>query len=107
LDSKYVVDSVEKKWVLGWEKSLLTGKMLICGNVSWLFTESIKSILNGLKGITIYSKRKCDELAMASTKQLSVDAFMKKKKLNCCKYINWQNFTCLALCNFTTYKLSL
>jgi hypothetical protein len=54
-----VVDSVEKKWVLGWEKKdLLTGKMLICGNVSWLFTESIKSILNGLKGITIMFKTK-------------------------------------------------
>jgi hypothetical protein len=53
-----VVDSVEKKWVLGWEKKdLLTGKMLICGNVSWLF-ENIKSILNGLKGITIMFKTK-------------------------------------------------
>jgi hypothetical protein len=89
-------------------KKFADRKNSICGNVSWLFTESIKSILNGLKGITIIFKtERCDELAMASTKQLSVDAFMKKKKLNCCKYINWQNFTCLALCNFTTYKLSL
>jgi hypothetical protein len=39
------------------KKSLLTGKMPICGNVSWLFT-SIKSILNGLKGITIMFKTK-------------------------------------------------
>jgi hypothetical protein len=34
-----VVDSVEKNG-LGLEKDLLTGKMLICGNVSWLFTET-------------------------------------------------------------------
>jgi ribonuclease HI len=99
-----VVDSVEKKWVLGWgKKSLLTGKMLICGNVFGCLQKH-KSILNGLKGITIMFKTRCDELAYGfHAKQLSVDAFMKKKKLNCCKcYINWQNFTCQ---HFATLQL--
>jgi ribonuclease HI len=48
-DSKYVVDSVEKKWVLGWEKKdLLTGKMRFVETFLVVY-RNIKSILNGLK----------------------------------------------------------
>jgi ribonuclease HI len=56
-DSKYVVDSVEKKMGFRLEKKdLLTGKIDL-----WTFfgcLQKIKSILNGLKGITIMFKTK-------------------------------------------------
>jgi ribonuclease HI len=48
-DSKYVVDSVEKKWVLGWEKKGFADRK----NADWkrflVVYRKHKSILNGLR----------------------------------------------------------
>ncbi|MFV8392284.1 ribonuclease HI [Flavobacterium sp. LB2P6] len=78
-DSKYVVDSVEKKWVLGWEKkgfvdrknSDLWKRFLVVYRKHQVNFKWIKGHNNHVQN------ERCDQLAvMASTqKQLSVDAF--------------------------------
>ncbi|MFV8371495.1 ribonuclease HI [Flavobacterium sp. LB2P74] len=78
-DSKYVVDSVEKKWVLGWEKkgfvdrknSDLWKRFLVVYRKHQVNFKWIKGHNNHVQN------ERCDALAvMASTqKQLSVDAF--------------------------------
>jgi ribonuclease HI len=83
-DSKYVVDSVLKKWVLGWEKkgfvdrknSDLWKRFLV---VYRKHTVDFKWI----KGHNNHSQNeRCDELAVMASmqKELSVDAFYEKEE---------------------------
>ncbi|MFV8374863.1 ribonuclease HI [Flavobacterium sp. LB1P62] len=78
-DSKYVVDSVEKKWVLGWEKkgfidrknSDLWKRFLVAYRKHKVDFKWIKGHNNHVQN------ERCDELAVMASmqKQLSVDAF--------------------------------
>jgi ribonuclease HI len=83
-DSKYVVDSVEKKWVLGWEKK---------GFADRKNSDLWKRFLNiyrkhqvdfkWIKGHNNHPQNeRCDELAVfaSSQKILSVDAFYEKEE---------------------------
>jgi ribonuclease HI len=83
-DSKYVVDSVVKKWVLGWEKK---------GFVNRKNTDLWKRFLiiyrkhqvdfKWIKGHNNHPQNeRCDELAVMASgqKQLSVDSFYEKEE---------------------------
>jgi ribonuclease HI len=82
-DSKYVVDSVQKKWVLGWEKkgfadrknADLWKRLLVVYRKHKVHFKWIKGHNNHVQN------ERCDELAvMASTqKELSVDLFYEKE----------------------------
>lgn len=82
-DSKYVVDSVEKKWVLGWEKkgfvdrknSDLWKRFLIIYRKHQVDFKWIKGHNNHPQN------ERCDELAVfaSSQKILSIDAFYEKE----------------------------
>ncbi|EKT4501714.1 ribonuclease HI [Flavobacterium psychrophilum] len=83
-DSKYVVDSVEKKWVLGWEKkgfkdrknSDLWKRLLIIYRKHRVDFKWIKGHNNHPQN------ERCDELAVFASNQktLSVDAFYEKEE---------------------------
>ena len=83
-DSKYVVDSVEKKWVLGWEKkgfadrknSDLWKRFLIIYRKHQVNFKWIKGHNNHPQN------ERCDELAVMASmqKELSVDAFYEKEE---------------------------
>ena len=83
-DSKYVVDSVVKKWVLGWEKkkfvdrknSDLWKRFLIVYRKHQVDFKWIKGHNNHPQN------ERCDELAVmaATQKELSVDAFYEKEE---------------------------
>lgn len=83
-DSKYVVDSVEKKWVLGWEKkgfvdrknSDLWKRFLIIYRKHQVDFKWIKGHNNHPQN------ERCDELAVFASNQktLSVDAFYEKEE---------------------------
>jgi ribonuclease HI len=82
-DSKYVVDSVEKKWVFGWEKKGFVGKK---NPDLWkrflLIYKKHQVDFKWIKGHNHHPQNeRCDELAvMASTQQqLSVDKFYEKE----------------------------
>ena len=82
-DSKYVVDSVEKKWVLGWEKkgfvdrknSDLWKRFLIIYRKHQVDFKWIKGHNNHPQN------ERCDELAVFASNQktLSIDAFYEKE----------------------------
>ncbi|ELV7525350.1 ribonuclease HI [Flavobacterium psychrophilum] len=83
-DSKYVVDSVEKKWVLGWEKkgfkdrknSDLWKRLLI-------IYRKHQVDFKWIKGHNSHPQNeRCDELAVFASNQktLSVDAFYEKEE---------------------------
>jgi ribonuclease HI len=82
-DSKYVVDSVVKKWVLGWEKKGYVGKknpdlwkrFLIIYRKHQVDFKWIKGHNNHIQN------ERCDELAVMASMQkiLSVDAFYEKE----------------------------
>lgn len=82
-DSKYVVDSVLKKWVFGWEKKGFLGKknpdlwkrLLVVYRKHQVDFKWIKGHNNHLQN------ERCDELAVfaSSQKTLSVDAFYEKE----------------------------
>lgn len=82
-DSKYVVDSVLKKWVFGWEKKGYIGKknpdlwkrFLIVFRKQQVDFKWIKGHNNHLQN------ERCDELAVMASMQntLSVDAFYEKE----------------------------
>ena len=83
-DSKYVVDSVEKKWVFGWEKKNFTGKK---NPDLWMrFLKIYRKHQVDFKWIKGHNNHpqneRCDELAvMASTQEkLSVDAFYENNQ---------------------------
>jgi ribonuclease HI len=83
-DSKYVVDSVEKKWVLGWEKKGfadrknpdLWKRLLIIYRKHQVDFKWIKGHNNHPQN------ERCDELAVMASmqKDLSVDAFYEKEE---------------------------
>jgi len=76
-DSKYVVDSVEKKWVFGWEKKNYTGKKnpdLWMRFLRIYRKHHVKFVW--VKGhATNAENNRCDELAVAAAMQskLKVD----------------------------------
>jgi ribonuclease HI len=82
-DSKYVVDSVEKKWVLGWEKkgfvdrknSDLWKRFLVVYRKHQVKFKWIKGHNNHEQN------ERCDELAVMASmqKQLSVDSFYENE----------------------------
>ena len=83
-DSKYVVDSVEKKWVLGWEKKGFVGKK----NPD-LWKRFLKIYRNHhvdfkwIKGHNNHPQNeRCDQLAVYASGLpiLSVDAFYEKEE---------------------------
>jgi ribonuclease HI len=78
-DSKYVVDSVLKQWVLGWEKKGFTGKK---NPDLWkrflLVYRKHKVDFKWIKGHNNHPQNeRCDELAVfaSNQKELSVDVF--------------------------------
>jgi ribonuclease HI len=82
-DSKYVVDAVEKKWVLGWEKKGFTGKK----NAD-LWKRFLKIYrkhqvdFSWIKGHNNHPQNeRCDQLAVfaANQKNLTVDAEYEKE----------------------------
>lgn len=82
-DSKYVVDSVEKKWVLGWEKKGFAGKknpdlwkrFLVIYRKHQVDFQWIKGHSNHKQN------ERCDQLAVYASelKQLSIDTFYEKE----------------------------
>jgi ribonuclease HI len=83
-DSKYVIDSVVKGWVFGWEKKNFTGKK---NPDLWMRFLKIyrkhKVDFQWVKGHNAHPQNeRCDELAvMASMQQkLSVDAFYEREE---------------------------
>jgi ribonuclease HI len=82
-DSKYVVDSVEKKWVLGWEKKNFENRK----NADlWMrFLKIYRKHQVDFKWIKGHNNHpqneRCDELAVMASQQskLSVDAFYEKE----------------------------
>ncbi|MEO8517244.1 MAG: ribonuclease HI [Flavobacterium sp.] len=83
-DSKYVVDSVEKKWVFGWEKKNFSGKK---NPDLWMrFLKIYRKHQVDFKWIKGHNNHKqnerCDELAvMASTQEkLSIDSFYENEQ---------------------------
>lgn len=82
-DSKYVVDSVLKKWVLGWEKKGFVDRK---NSDLWkrflLAYRKHKVDFKWIKGHNNHPQNeRCDELAVmaANQKILSVDAFYEKE----------------------------
>jgi ribonuclease HI len=83
-DSKYVVDSVQKKWVFGWEKKGFAGKK---NPDLWkrflLIYKKHQVDFKWIKGHNNHPQNeRCDELAVMASmqKQLSVDAFYEKEE---------------------------
>ncbi len=83
-DSKYVVDSVEKRWVFGWEKTGYKGKK---NPDLWMrFLKVYRKHQVDFKWIKGHNNHpqneRCDELAVMASLQskLSVDAFYEKEE---------------------------
>jgi len=82
-DSKYVVDSVEKKWVFGWEKKGFTGKK---NPDLWKrFLQIYRKHEVDFKWIKGHNNHRqnerCDDLAVLASlqNQLSIDSFYEKE----------------------------
>lgn len=83
-DSKYVVDAVEKKWLLGWEKKSFTGKK---NPDLWIrFLKIYRKHQVNFKWIKGHNNHpqneRCDQLAVMASLQhkLSIDAFYESEK---------------------------
>jgi ribonuclease HI len=83
-DSKYVVDSVEKKWVFGWEKKNFAGKK---NPDLWMrFLKIYRKHQVDFKWIKGHNNHRqnerCDELAVMASMQekLSVDVFYENNQ---------------------------
>jgi ribonuclease HI len=83
-DSKYVVDAVEKKWVLGWEKKGFTERK---NSDLWMrFLKIYRKHQVDFKWIKGHNNHpqneRCDELAVmgALGDNLSIDAFYEKEE---------------------------
>ncbi len=78
-DSKYVVDSVEKKWLLGWEKKGFVGRKNADLWVRFLkIYRKHQVAFKWIKGHNNHPQNeRCDELAVMASmqQQLSIDAF--------------------------------
>ena len=83
-DSKYVVDSVEKKWVLGWEKKGFADRKNPDLWKRFLIIYRKHQVdFKWKKGHNNHSQNeRCDELAVMASmqKELSVDAFYEKEE---------------------------
>jgi ribonuclease HI len=83
-DSKYVIDSVEKKWVFGWEKKGFAGKKNPDLWKRFLVIYRKHQVdFKWIKGHNNHTQNeRCDELAVyaSSLKELSVDAFYEKEE---------------------------
>lgn len=84
-DSKYIIDSVEKKWVFGWLKTGFKGKK---NKDLWLRFLNVHKLhqvrFTWVKGHNGHPENeRCDELAvMASQKKdLLIDTFFEKEEL--------------------------
>ena len=82
-DSKYVVDSVEKKWLFGWEKKNFVGKK---NPDLWMrFLKVYRKHQVDLKWIKGHNNHpqneRCDELAVYASglEKLSIDSFYEKE----------------------------
>lgn len=82
-DSKYVVDSVEKKWVFGWEKKGFLGKK---NPDLWMrFLKIYRRHQVDFKWIKGHNNHpqneRCDELAVMASlgDELSIDAYYEKE----------------------------
>ena len=84
-DSKYVVDSVEKKWVFGWVKKNFAGKK---NKDLWLRFLSVYKLhkvkFTWIKGHNDHPENeRCDRLAVAAgkdTKNLKIDIFFENEQ---------------------------
>ena len=82
-DSKYVVDSVEKKWVLGWEKKSFAGRKN--ADLWKRFLKIYRKHQVDFKWIKGHNNHpqneRCDELAVfaSSQKILSIDNFYEQE----------------------------
>jgi ribonuclease HI len=83
-DSKYVVDSVLKKWVFGWEKKGFAGKKNPDLWMRFLVVYRKHQVdFKWIKGHNNHAQNeRCDELAVfaSSQKTLSVDVFYEKEE---------------------------
>ena len=83
-DSKYVVDSVEKKWVLSWEKKgFVNRKNADLWKRFLVVYRKHKVDFKWIKGHNNHvQNERCDELAVMASmqKQLSVDSFYEKEE---------------------------
>jgi ribonuclease HI len=82
-DSKYVVDSIVKKWVFGWEKKGFAGKKNPDLWKRFLIVYRKHQVdFKWIKGHNDHSQNeRCDELAVfaSNQKELSVDTFYEKE----------------------------
>ena len=82
-DSKYVVDSVLKKWVFSWEKKGFTGKKNPDLWKRFLLVNRKHQVdFKWIKGHNNHPQNeRCDELAVfaSSQKELSIDVFYEKE----------------------------
>ena len=81
-DSKYVVDSIEKKWVLGWEKKGFAGKKNpdLWKRFLKVYRQH-KVDVKWIKGHNSHPQNeRCDELAVMASIQpvLNIDAFYEQ-----------------------------
>ncbi|MCG9792086.1 ribonuclease HI [Flavobacterium algicola] len=83
-DSKYVIDSVVKKWVFGWEKKGFTGKKNPDLWKRFLVIYRKHQVdFKWVKGHNNHPQNeRCDELAVMASKSkpLSIDAFYEKEE---------------------------
>ena len=83
-DSKYVVDSVEKKWVLGWEKKGFAGRKNADLWKRFLIVYRKHQVdFKWIKGHNNHPQNeRCDELAVMASqqKQLSIDSFYENEE---------------------------
>lgn len=83
-DSKYVVDSVEKKWVLGWEKKGFADRKNADLWKRFLIIYRKHQVdFKWIKGHNNHPQNeRCDELAVMASmqKELSADAFYEKEE---------------------------
>lgn len=83
-DSKYVVDSVEKKWVLGWEKKAFAGRKNADLWQRFLRVYRKHQVdFKWIKGHNSHPQNeRCDALAVfaSSQKSLSIDTFYEKEE---------------------------
>jgi ribonuclease HI len=75
-DSKYVIDSVEKKWVFGWVKTGFKGKK---NKDLWMMFLNVYKLHNvkfvWVKGHNNHPENeRCDELAVAASKNKQAQA---------------------------------
>ena len=83
-DSKYVIDSIEKRWVFQWEKKNFIGKKNPDLWVRFLKSYRIHQVdFKWVKGHNNHPQNeRCDELAVMASQQkkLSVDSFYEREK---------------------------